>query len=593
MAKEDRIRKRNAKSDFNHEEYQQLLSELFPSKYMNDKIKKKLKPDPEPESETEESEPDDSDSDYETEESDSDYETEQSDSNYETEEEEAKTLNVVLTIKNEKDSDEDSDDDSDYSTEEEDDPPVVDDNVVDKLNQLKNELMTSYPDHPLAKEFVDFEKKETSKYKKSVSNKQKKDKRKNYKKFNNIINEKNLPTDREYFMKLSIEDQGLLIQKLESLSSVTNYKPPKIQILESNIPDSYKICALKKINALKNMTPGEGEYYKAKNWIDAFMKIPFDTYYKLPVTINDGYEKCHEFMEKAKEHLDKTVYGLNDAKMQIMQYIGQIISNPSSVGTAIAIKGPMGTGKTTLVKEGISQILQRPFEFIALGGATDSSTLEGHSITYEGSVWGKIVDILMKCKCMNPVIYFDELDKVSDTPKGAEIIGILTHLTDSSQNDKFQDKYFSEFEFDLSKALFIFSYNDENLINPILRDRMYTIQTEGYNLIQKTTIAKSYLLPSIRKNINFDEGQIIITDDAIQYMLERYTNNEKGVRNLKRCLEVVHTKLNLYRLMKPGTNLFEEDLTLQVSFPFTVNSTILQKLIKPDNRSASYSSMYM
>lgn len=585
MSKEE-SNKRKAKSDLNHDDYQKLLSELFPSKYMSDKIKKKSKPEPESE---------ESDSEYETEESDSNYETEESDSDYETEEE-PRTLNLVLTIKNEKESSDE--DDSDYSTEDEtesdeDDDAAVNDSVVDKLQQMKTDLLSTHPDHPLAKEFAEFEKKESSKYKRAVTRKQKTDKRKNYKKFNTIINEKNLPTDREYFMKLPVEEQLILIQKLESLNSVTNYKPPKIQILESNIPNSYKICALKKINALKNMTPGEGEYYKAKNWVDAFMRIPFDTYSKLPVTISDGYEKCHEFMQQAKEHLDKTVYGLNDAKMQIMQYIGQIISNPSSVGTAIAIKGPMGTGKTTLVKEGISRILQRPFEFIALGGATDSSTLEGHMITYEGSVWGKIVDILMKCKCMNPVIYFDELDKVSDTPKGAEIIGILTHLTDSSQNDKFQDKYFSEFEFDLSKALFIFSYNDENLINPILRDRMYTIQTEGYNLIQKTTIAKSYLLPSIRQNINFDEGQIIITDDAIQHMLERYTNNEKGVRNLKRCLEVVHTKLNLYRLMKPGTNLFEEDLTLQVSFPFTVNSAILQKLIKPDERSASYTSMYM
>ena len=98
--------------------------------------------------------------------------------------------------------------------------------------------------------------------------------------------------------------------------------------------------------------------------------------------------------------------------------------------------------KTTLVKKGISKILNRPFEFIALGGATDSSFLEGHSYTYEGSTWGHIVEILLRSKCMNPVIYFDELDKVSDTPKGEEIIGILTHLTDTAQNTQFHDKYF-------------------------------------------------------------------------------------------------------------------------------------------------------
>ena len=109
----------------------------------------------------------------------------------------------------------------------------------------------------------------------------------------------------------------------------------------------------------------------------------------------------------------------------------------------------------------ISKILNRPFAFLALGGATDSSFLEGHSYTYEGSTWGKIVDILLQSKTMNPVIYFDELDKISDTPKGEEITGILTHLTDTTQNSQFHDKYFSNIDFDLSKVLFIFSYNDE------------------------------------------------------------------------------------------------------------------------------------
>jgi ATP-dependent Lon protease len=100
-------------------------------------------------------------------------------------------------------------------------------------------------------------------------------------------------------------------------------------------------------------------------------------------------------MENARNILNNAVYGLNDAKMQIMQMLGQLITNPSSVGTAIAIKGPPGTGKTSLVKEGISKILNRPFTFIALGGATDSSFLEGHSYTYEGSTWGRIVQILI------------------------------------------------------------------------------------------------------------------------------------------------------------------------------------------------------
>ena len=338
------------------------------------------------------------------------------------------------------------------------------------------------------------------------------------------------------------------------------------------------------------MDPGSGEYYKIKNWLDTFMRIPFGKYEQLPIQYSDGVEKCHDFMSNALKTLDNAIHGLNDAKIQIMQMLGQLITNPNSIGTAIALHGPMGTGKTTLVKEGISKILNRPFAFIALGGATDSSFLEGHSYTYEGSMWGKIVQILIDSKCMNPVIYFDELDKISDTPKGDEITGILTHLTDTSQNSEFHDKYFSEIDFDLSKCLFIFSYNDENKVNPILRDRMYKIQTKGYDKKQKTIISNQHILPKIMEQVKFDEGQITIPQETIHYIIENFCNKEDGVRNLKRCLEIIYTKLNLYRLMKPGTNLFQEDMSLEVSFPFTVTKQIVDKLIKStkvDNPSLS------
>jgi ATP-dependent Lon protease len=312
------------------------------------------------------------------------------------------------------------------------------------------------------------------------------------------------------------------------------------------------------------------------------MKIPFGVHKNLSISMNDGLEVCNEFMQNAKKTLDECVYGLDDAKMQIMQMLGQWLANPGALGTAIAIKGPPGTGKTTLVKDGISKILGREFTFIALGGTGDSSFLEGHSYTYEGSTWGKIVQILIDSKCMNPVIYFDELDKISDTARGQEIVGILTHLTDTSQNSQFHDKYFSEIDFDLSKCLFIFSYNDENLVNPILKDRMYRIQTAGYDSKEKTVIAKNYLLPKIREQVNFNDTDIIIPEDTIQYIIGKqgFTKGEDGVRNLKRCLEVIHTKLNLFRLVKPENNLFAKQLDMKVSFPMTVSRQIVDQLIK-------------
>ena len=420
--------------------------------------------------------------------------------------------------------------------------------------------------------------------KKKEMAKQKKLKTKNMSKFRKMLREKNVMNDFKYFKELDYEKQNMILMKLKEVNEFSNVeKPYRLSLIESDIPIEFKSVALKKINVLQYMDPGSGEYYKIKQWVDTFMRIPFSITNKLPVSIADGRESCSDFMENAKKTLDECVYGLNDAKMQIMQFVGQWIANPDCVGSAIAIKGPPGTGKTTLIKEGISKILNRPFSFIALGGATDSSFLEGHSYTYEGSTWGKIVDILLQSKTMNPVIYFDELDKISDTPKGEEITGILTHLTDTTQNSQFHDKYFSNIDFDLSKVLFIFSYNEESKVNPILKDRMYRIHTKGYDTKEKYVIANDYLIPKIEKNVNFEKGKIIIPEETLSYIINEYTEKEKGVRNLKRCLEILYTKINLYTLMKPDSKLFDGEEVIKIEYPFTITESIVKKLIKKND----------
>ena len=427
----------------------------------------------------------------------------------------------------------------------------------------------------------------------------KKSRMKNAKKYYKMINgeDEKKTGEIEYFKKqLSNKEQLRVIKELKQINEhISIKKPYRLTLLDSNIPAKFKATVMQKVNMLRSMEVGDPEYFKLKTWVDGFMRIPFGVNKALSINIKDGIENCSSFMEQAKKTLDECVFGLDNAKMQIMQLIGQWITNPDALGTAIAIKGPPGTGKTSLVKEGISKILGREFTFIALGGTGDASFLEGHSYTYEGSMWGRIVQILMESKCMNPVIYFDELDKVSDTPRGEEIIGILTHLTDTSQNSEYHDKYFSEIHFDLSKCLFIFSYNDESKVNPILKDRMYRIMTKGYEAKEKVTISKNFLLPKIREQVAFKEDDIIIPEETLNFIIneENITKGEEGVRNLKRCLEIIHTKLNLFRLMKPDKNIFSKELDLSVSFPFTVSSEHVRKLIEFEPTSQSLLAMYI
>jgi len=247
----------------------------------------------------------------------------------------------------------------------------------------------------------------------------------------------------------------------------------------------------------------------------------------------------------------------------------------------------MGNGKTTLIKEGVSKMIDRPFEFITLGGTTDSSYLEGHSYTYEGSIPGKIVEILKNSKCMNPVIYFDELDKVSQTAKGEEIINLLIHLTDFSQNDQFSDKYYSSIPLDLSKALFIFSLNDIKKINPILRDRMYVIETDKFKNDDKVIIAKKYIIPKIFEEIGIDENDIIFTNDIIKHIITNFTS-EEGVRNLKRHFETIISKLNLIKITK-STDLNDLNLSFdlnkifkngKIEFPITIENDMIDQLVE-------------
>jgi ATP-dependent Lon protease len=185
------------------------------------------------------------------------------------------------------------------------------------------------------------------------------------------------------------------------------------------------------------------------------MKLPFGEYKGLELTSIKSKD-VSKFLNNLTDLMDSAVYGHDNAKKQIVNLMAQQIRNPSCQGSVIALYGPPGTGKTELIKKGIAKAMDKPFIFISLGGAQDSSFLDGHSFTYEGSIYGRIAQALIDAKCMNPIIYFDELDKVSEGHKGDEIINLLIHLIDPVQNKLFRDKYFYDIDLDLSKVTFIF-----------------------------------------------------------------------------------------------------------------------------------------
>ena len=359
--------------------------------------------------------------------------------------------------------------------------------------------------------------------------------------------------EREYFDDLTRSKQKKLNKQMKQIATLVSHGdvPYKFRVLGLPVSDAIKASVIKKIDVLDKMDMDGGESHKLRTWVDGFLRIPFGVNVPLPVKMDDGPKPCAEFLSQTRKTLDSAVYGMNAAKTQIMQILAQWISNPDSVGNVIALKGPMGVGKTSFARNGVAQVLKRPFEFFSLGGAADSANFVGHSYTYEGAQWGRIADSLMGAQCMNPVMYFDELDKVSTTPHGEEIISMLIHLTDRSQNSQFHDRYFAGVDFDLSQCLFVFSFNDESKVHPILRDRMQVIHCSGYSADEKKIILNQYVWPQILERIKM--SGLTITDDAVKFLINDYSNEEEGVRTLIRAVETLVTRINLLRIADEET----------------------------------------
>lgn len=403
-------------------------------------------------------------------------------------------------------------------------------------------------------------------------------------------------SENKYFKSLNLKTQKTIIDLMQRVIKIgfeDGDIPYKFKILQLPISDYMKCVIIKKANALADMPPDSGESYKLKNWIDGLLRIPFGKTIPLPVKLDDGREKSARFMKESKDILDKAIYGMDGAKIQIMQIISQWVVNPSSVGNVIALQGPMGVGKTSFAKNAIAKVLNRPFEFFSLGGASDISNFIGHSYTYEGSVWGRIADSLMHSGTMNPVFYFDELDKISTTPHGEEITNMLIHLTDRSQNTQFHDRYFSGIEFDLSQCLFVFSLNDIERVHPILRDRMTIISCGGYNEKDKKEILKNYVWPQTLEQLKFKDCDVEITDDGMKFLISEFSADEKGVRTLIRTVETMMTRLNMLRIADVET-MKDYTFFMDVSFPLKIDESVMRILLSDTSKKdlESWKTMY-
>jgi ATP-dependent Lon protease len=392
----------------------------------------------------------------------------------------------------------------------------------------------------------------------------------------------------DQFKTLKEDDQKRMITALEARPKAKD-QPVMFKILNMKTTPEIQAQLMSKYNNLQSLDPSSGEYFKMRNWLEKATSLPLGIRKEMPVKVDDGPDVCQAFMTRAKKYLDEAIYGQDESKLQILQFIAGKITNPQARGMSLLLVGPPGIGKTSLIKQGIAKALDWPFQFISLGGDSDSSTFSGHQMVYEGSHCGKIVNSLVAAKSMSMILMFDELDKISSTPKGEEIQNLLVHLTDPTQNSDFEDKYLSGIPLDLSQAMFVFSANDINKIDRVLLDRFLVVHLDGYGSKEKMEIAEKFLLPGALKEVNLAE-RIGIPKDVVSHILETYAKEEKGVRELKRCMEQIAQKLNMLRLFNsPDLPFHIKDFSL----PFILKKDHVDKFLKERKPSMDVSALQM
>ncbi|MGM0533351.1 MAG: endopeptidase La [Campylobacterota bacterium] len=332
-------------------------------------------------------------------------------------------------------------------------------------------------------------------------------------------------TNKEYFLREQLKQiQKELGTDNQRDEEIENYRK-KFESIKKFLKEDAKKEIPKQINRLSQMHPDSGDASMIQSYLEWVLDIPFGKYSKKALDIKD-----------VQKQLDSDHYALEKAKDRILEYfaVKQLAKlrghSIDKDGAIICFVGPPGVGKTSLANS-ISKALKRELVRIALGGLEDVNELRGHRRTYIGAMPGRVVQGLIDAKTMNPVVVFDEIDKVGRNYRG-DPTSVLLEILDPEQNSDFRDLYLN-FHIDISQTIFIATANDLGTIPAPLRDRMEFIHLSSYTPNQKYQIANRYLIPQELKKHSLQKKEFSVSKKALEQLIENYTR-EPGVRNLRR-----------------------------------------------------------
>ena len=332
-------------------------------------------------------------------------------------------------------------------------------------------------------------------------------------------------TQREYYLNEQLKAIQKELGEIEDGKDETSSLNKAI--IKSKMPKEVQKKCMSELSKLKNMSPMSAEATVVRNYLDWMIDVPWFKKDKIDIDLN-----------KALKVLDEDHYGLEKVKERIIEFLAVQKRMGKSKGPILCLIGPPGVGKTSLGKS-VARATNRQFVRMSLGGVRDEAEIRGHRRTYIGSLPGKIIQMMKKAGTINPLILFDEIDKVGNDYRGDPSSALLEAL-DPEQNTTFNDHYL-EVDYDLSDVMFVTTGNTLNILPPLL-DRMEVIRIPGYTEDEKINIADKFLLPKQIKENGIKQGELDVKDGTIKQIIRSYTR-EAGVRNLEREISKISRKV--------------------------------------------------
>lgn len=354
------------------------------------------------------------------------------------------------------------------------------------------------------------------------------------KEIKNKVHSKIDQTNKEYFLKEQIKQiQKELGSDTQKEDETKDYYARLENKKKFMYEDAYKEIK-KQIEKFERIHQDNSEASLIQTYIETALDVPFEKLAKKKLDIKEvakQLDKDHYALQKPKERIEEYF-----AVRELLEKRG--IEDKDGAKVIMCLYGPPGVGKTSLANS-VAKALKRELVRIALGGLEDVNELRGHRRTYIGAMPGRIVQGLIEAKQINPVVVFDEIDKLNRSFRG-DPSAVLLEILDPEQNAKFRD-YYLNFNIDLSKIIFIATANDISAIPSPLRDRMEFIELSSYTPNEKFAIAQNYLIPDERAKHGLKASELSISKDACELIISEYTR-ESGVRNLRRKIAEICRK---------------------------------------------------